>query len=303
MEDVPSKTYDAKPLSFEIYELDIVDGLLGEDVLNLEAVTIENGEESGNAGLYELNEQNGFKTLSANLVSTEFTNANNYILKFKGSAEILKKDINDSSIEVSFDDDYYYNGNYQKPEVEVRDTKLDTVLGSDDIDIVCDDAIDANIDDESYAFTITATENGNYTGSITGQWHIKPIDFALDLKDEKVYDGKPFQISGEIETGIVRQPEGVNEAFSYSYTTNSADIGDYEFSGESDSEITGSAEPIENKYTYARNYVLTQNVKLSITGEYPPTPPEPDPDPPTPDPQPVPDNPVFPGVQTGDFIL
>lgn len=303
MEDVPSKTYDAKPLSFEIYELDIVDGLLGEDVLNLEAVTIENGEESGNAGLYELNEQNGPKTLSANLVSTEFTNANNYILKFKGSAEILKKDINDSSIEVSFDDDYYYNGNYQKPEVEVRDTKLDIVLGSDDIDIVCDDAIDANIDDESYAFTITATENGNYTGSITGQWHIKPIDFALDLKDEKVYDGKPFQISGEIETGIVRQPEGVNEAFSYSYTTNSADIGDYEFSGESDSEITGSAEPIENKYTYARNYVLTQNVELSITGEYPPTPPEPDPDPPTPDPQPVPDNPVFPGVQTGDFIL
>lgn len=130
-----------------------------------------------------------------------------------GSVEIsvAKRTLTADMVTVS--DDEKYTGEAMVPTVTVSDKVNDVdIIGSADYTV---SGNEAQTKVGAYDITVSASENGNYTGSVTKTWNIVTSHFAEDSIQAKgyegVYDGKAHTIS-------VTAPKGAT--ITYSETEN-----------------------------------------------------------------------------------
>ena len=149
------------------------------------------------------------------------TNAGEYTLTVNGTGNftgtvtakwsIAKKSLQDGMFEIT--GSYTYNGGKIVPEYSFFDGAENNILSATDFSVTCGDNINAG--EAAGSITFTATEEGNYSGSVTLTFDIAEIKVAVPVPaSELVYNGK--------------EQTGVADGDFYTVTGGKAtDAGDY----------------------------------------------------------------------------
>jgi hypothetical protein len=109
----------------------------------------------------------------ANTGKVIITGKGNYKDSIEKTFGIDKKSITEDMVQLSALE-FTYNGSVQKPEVTVADGNLMT---AEDYQITNNGGTNAG----EYEVTVKATENGNYSGSVTKKYKIVPKALTADM--------------------------------------------------------------------------------------------------------------------------
>ncbi len=149
-----------------------------------------------------------------------------------------------------------YDGTAQQPEIEVKMGETELSVNTD-YTITSSEKTDASVGNSNYNLSIEG--KGNYTGTKTAQWQIKPAELTYTVTaSPKTYDGT--------------STADVQVSFSYGENWKHLNENDYTVTANYDSNAVGENKPITGTVTLkdtsqtAKNYTL-KDENFSITGD------------------------------------